>query len=242
MINVWLVARRDLSSYFNSIWGWIVAAVILVINGLLFNTFAMGDQPRLSFEVLRDFFYFSFGTTIIAAILLTMRLIAEEKQTNTIVLIDASPLKDWQIIGGKYLSAMIFLSVIILLTAYMPALIFVNGKVSIGHIFAGYLGLLLVGSSAVSIGTFGSVLSRSQVVAAVLGAVIVVFLLIAWLLARVTEPPLNDIFSYLAFFDRHFRRSFMEGVIHTRDIVYYLSITFVFLTLSTRWFAARRWS
>ena len=82
-----LVTRREFASYFNSIWGYIVAAVILVLDGLLFNAFALTDTPRYSFEVMRDFFYFSFGTTTIAALLLTMRLVAEEKQTNTIVLL-----------------------------------------------------------------------------------------------------------------------------------------------------------
>lgn len=237
-----LVTRRELGRYFNSIWGYIVAAVILVIDGLLFNAFALTSAPRLSFEVLRDFFYFSFGTTTIAAILLTMRLVAEEKQTNTIVLLDASPLSDWQIIGGKWLSAMIFLGLLILATAYMPAMIFVNGKVSIGHILSGYLGLFLVGSAVTSIGMFTSTLSRSQLVSAVLGGVITVFMLIAWLLARVAEPPLDQILSYMAIFDRHFRTTFMEGVIHTRDIVYFMTLTFAFLMASTRVFAARRWA
>jgi len=242
MKGIWLVARRELYSYLNSMWGYVVVAVILVINGLLFNAFAMSERPRLSFEVLRDFFYFSFGTTVIAAILLTMRLIAEEKQTNTIVLLDSSPLNDAQVILGKYLSAMMVLGTLIISTGYMPALIFVNGKVSLGHIGAGYLGLFLVGSATVAIGTFASTLSRSQLVSAVIGGVITVFLLVSWLLAKLTDPPLNAILSYLSLFDRHFRTSFMEGRIETPDIVFFLSLTFVFLMLATRFFEARRWA
>lgn len=241
MNALWLVTRRELAAYFNSIWGYIVAAVILVIDGLLFNAFALTDRPRLSFEVLRDFYYFSFGTTTIAAILLTMRLVAEEKQNNTIVLLDSSPLSDWQIIGGKFLSALIFLTGLILATAYMPALIMVNGKVSLGHVMSGYLGLILVGSSVAAIGTFASTLSRSQLVAAVIGSVITVFLLISWLLAKVASPPLDGVLSYMSLFDRHFRTTFMEGRIDTRDVVYFLSLTFGFLMLATRFFAARRW-
>lgn len=236
-----LVARRELASYFNSIWGYIVAAVILVIDGLLFNAFALTDRPRLSFEVLRDFYYFSFGTTTIAAILLTMKLVAEEKQTNTIVLLDASPLTDWQIIGGKFLSALTFLWLLIAATAYMPALILVNGKVSLGHVLSGYLGLALVGAAVTAIGTFASTLSRSQLVAAVIGAVITVFLLIAWLLAKVADAPLDSVLSYMSLFDRHFRTTFQEGRVDTRDVVFFLSVTFGFLLLATRFFAARRW-
>ncbi len=241
MRGVILIARRELGAFFNSFWGYLVVAVILLINGLLFNAFALGDVPKLSFEVLRDFFYFSFGTTVVASILLTMRLIAEERQTGTIALLNASPLAEWQIIAGKYLSAMAFIGVMLLMSAYMPALVFVNGKISLGHIGAGYLGLALVGSATVAIGTFASTLSRSQLVAAVVGGVIAVFLLLTWLLARVADPPLKEILSYMSLFDQHFRRTFMEGQIHTRDVIFYVSITFAFLVLSTRWLAARRW-
>ena len=241
MRGVFLIAKRELGSYFNSMWGYLVVSVILVINGLLFNAFAMSDKPKLSFEVLRDFFYFSFGTTVIASILITMRLIAEERQNGTMTLIHASPLAEWQVIVGKYASAMAFLLLMLGLSAYMPALVFVNGKVSIGHIGAGYLGLALVGSAVVSIGTFASTLSRSQLVAAVVGGVIAVFLLITWLLARIADPPLKEILSYMSLFDRHFRRTFMEGQLHTRDVLYYVSLTFAFLVLSVRSISARRW-
>lgn len=241
MRGLLLIARRELAAYFNSFWGYLVLAVILLIDGLFFNAFALGSSSKLSFEVLRDFFYFSFGTTVVASILITMRLIAEERQTGTMVLIDASGLEDWQVIGGKYLSAMAFLGTLLLLSTYMPALVFVNGKVSLGHIFSGYLGLALVGSACVAIGTFGSTLSRSQLVAAVVGGVITVFLLITWLLARIADPPLSEILSYMSLFDQHFRRSFMEGIVRVRDVVYYVAVTFVFLVLSTRWLAARRW-
>lgn len=241
MRGVLLIARRELGAYFNSLWGYLIIAVILMINGLLFNAFAMGDSPKLSFEVLRDFFYFSFGTTVIASIFITMRLIAEERQTGTIVLIQASPLAEWQIILGKYFSALVFLLVMLVLSGYMPALVFVNGKVSLGHIGAGYLGLTLVGAATLAIGTFASTLSRSQLVAAVVGGVFVVFLLITWLLARIADPPLKEILSYMSLFDRHYRRSFMEGQIHLRDIVFYLSLAFSFLVLSIRVISGRRW-
>ncbi|MFB6262257.1 MAG: ABC transporter permease subunit [Bradymonadaceae bacterium] len=241
MKGLYLVARRELGRYFNSIWGFVVVAAILVIDGLLFNAFALGAGPKKSTEVLRQFFYFSFGTTVVAGILLTIRLVAEERETGTLTLLDASPLSDWQIVGGKYLAALTFLSGMTLLTVYMPALIFVNGKVSIGHIAAGYLGLILVGSATVAIGTFASTLTESQVVAGIVGGIIAVFLLITWLLARVVSAPFDSVFSYMAMFNRHFSRSFMQGRVETNDLVYYATVTFAFLMLSVRWLAARRW-
>lgn len=241
MNGLFLVARRELGRYFNSIWGFVVIAAILVIDGLLFNAFALGAGAKKSTEVLQQFFYFSFGTTVIAGILLSIRLVAEERERGTLTLLDASPLSDWQIVGGKYLAALTFLSGMTLLTVYMPALIFVNGKVSIGHIAAGYLGLLLVGSATVAIGTFASTLTESQVVAGILGGIIAVFLLITWLLARVVSAPFDSVFSYMAMFNRHFSRSFMQGHVETNDLVYYATVTFAFLMLSIRWLAARRW-
>ena len=235
-----LVARRDLSAYVNSIWGWIIVAAVLFLNGLMFNAFAMGDVPRYSHEVLEQFFFFSSGTTMIAAVFLTMRLIAEERQTGTDVLLEGAPLPDGAIVAGKYLSAMAFLTLLILLSLYMPALIFVNGKVGIPHIFAGYVGLLALGSAVVAIGTFGSSLARSQVVAAVVAGAIVVGLLICWLLARVTGPPFSEVLAYMSLFDRHFR-PFMQGRVQTEALVYYGSLTFLFLYVTTRVLTWRRW-
>lgn len=240
MRGMLLVARRDLAGYLNSLWGYAVIAAVLVVDGLLFNAFALGSQPKLSSKVVEEFFYFSFGTTVVASILLTMRSVAEERQTGTIVLLDSSPLSDWQLIGGKYLSALLIIAAMVLCTMYMPALVFVNGKVSYGHIAAGYLGLLMVGSSVAAIGTFASAVSRSQLVAGFASVVITVALLVMWLLAKVAEPPLVDVFSYLSLFDRHYR-SFMRGQINTEDVAFYLSISFVFLLLASRFMAARRW-
>lgn len=240
MRGMLLIIRRELAAYVNSFWGYSVIAAILVIDGLLFNAFALGDKPRFSTEVLEQFFFFSFGTTTVAAVLLTMRLVAEERQTGTIVLVDSSPLSNWQIVAGKYVSAMVVLGTLVLVTLYMPALIFVNGKVSVGHVVSGYFGLLLVGSAAVAIGTFGSAVSRSQLVAAVISSVLVVFVLLAWMLAKVTDPPFADLFAYVALYDRHFQ-PFKEGRVSTESIVYLTSLTFLFLMLSTRWLAARRW-
>lgn len=240
MRGLLLVARRELGSYLNSGWGYAIIALILVVDGLLFNAFALGEKPRYSSTVLEHFFEFSFGTTMIAAILLTMRLIAEERQTGTIVLVDSSPLAPWQVIGGKYLSAMAMLGILTLGSVYMPALIFVNGKVSMGHVVAGYVGLFLTGGVACAVGTFASAIARNQMVAAMIGAAIVVFLVVTWLLARITEAPLSDLFAYMALYDKHFR-PFREGRINVQSVVYCASISFVFLMGSSRWLAARRW-
>lgn len=241
MNSALLIARRELASYLRSMPGYIIAAVLLLVDGLLFQAFALGgDDQKRSADVLSAFFYVSSGTTMIASVLLSMKLVAEERQTGTLVLLTSSPVKDWQIVFGKYLSSLLFLSLVTLATIYMPLLIMVNGKVSAGHLVAGYLGILLLGSASLAIGTFGSALARTQVLAAIISGCIVVAMVIIWLLAKVTDQPFNDFFTALALHGRHFP-PFMQGAIHGRDVVYYVALTYFFLFAATRVMEARRW-
>jgi ABC-2 type transport system permease protein len=236
-----LIARRELGSYLRTMNGYIIAAAVLLVDGVLWNAFALGaQQDKHSAEVLSDFFYFSSGTTMIAAVFLSMRLLAEERQTGTLVLLTSSPVRDREIILGKFFSSLAFLALITLATAFMPALIIINGKLSIGQVAAGYLGLLLLGSAALAIGTLGSALARSQVLAAILSGAMLVGLIVVWLLAGVSERPLNDVFLALALWGRHFP-PFQAGVINLRDVAYYLLVTYFALFAATRVLEARRW-
>jgi ABC-2 type transport system permease protein len=235
-----LIARRELASYLRSMTGYVIAALVLVVDGLLFQAFVLGGGDKLSAEVLSNFFYISSGTTMIASVFISMRLLAEERQTGTLVLLTSSPVHDWEIVLGKFLSAFVFLALITLATVYMPALIFVNGKVSFGHMAAGYVGLLLLGSASLAIGTFGSSLARTQVLAAIFSGVIIVGLLVCWLLAKVTERPFSEIFQNLALWQRHFP-PFQVGQVHLRDVFYFLALTYFALFGATRVMEARRW-
>jgi ABC-2 type transport system permease protein len=116
----------------------------------------------------------------------------------------------------------------------------VNGKVSVGHVVGGYLGLLLLGSATLAIGVFGSALVKSQVLAAIISGVIVVFLLLGWYLSRISDRPMSQVFQALDLYTLHFK-PFQSGVIHLRDVVYYLAVTYVFLFGATRVLEARRW-
>jgi ABC-2 type transport system permease protein len=240
MRNVWLIARRELTATLRSPLGFVVAALVLALDGLLFNLWAMGGGEKLSAEVLYEFFYALSGTTMVAAVFISMRLLAEEQQTGTINLLLTSPIRDHQIVLGKFLGAYLFLALLTLVTLYMPLLIMVHGKISWGHLLAGYLGLLLLGAAALAIGTFGSSVARSQVVAAFVAGGVLVALLLMWLLGRVADRPLADVFSYLALHNAHFK-DFMGGKIHLKDIVYYLSVSAFFLLAATRMLESRRW-
>ena len=235
-----LVARRELGSYLNTVWGWGILAFVLLIDGLLFNAYALGSSAKFSSDVLEGFFYFSSGTTMIAGILLTIRVIAEERQTGTLVILQKAPISEGQIVFGKFLGAFGFLTFVTLLTIYMPLLIFVNGRVAVGHILVGYVGLVLLTSAALSIGLFASTLARTQVIAVIIGAVILLVLIVPWALARVTDPPLNTFFSALALHHDRFR-SFGTGVLKLENVVLYLAVSYFFLLAATKTLEARRW-
>jgi ABC-2 type transport system permease protein len=239
MSVTWLIARRELSAYLRTWTGYIIVAVVLVVDGILFNAWAITGEKR-SAEVLREFLWVSSGTTMVASLFLSMRLLAEEKQQGTLVLLTSSPVKDHEIILGKFISGFVFLSVMTLLTAFMPAMIMINGKLTVGQIAAGYLGLLLLGSAAMAIGTLGSTLAKSQLVALIISAGILLFMLMLWMLAAITDRPLNDIFQGLALYQRHFV-PFQSGVVHLRDVVYYAAVSYFALFTATRVLEARRW-
>jgi ABC-2 type transport system permease protein len=240
MRNVWWITKRELSSFLLSPVGYIIFAVVLVIDGLLFNAYAVGSGQKLSSEVLSHFFYFASGTTMLASIFVSMRLIAEERQTGTIVLLATSPVDDWQLVFGKFVSSLMFLSVLNALTLYMPALVLLNGKVSVGHVLAGYIGLTLLGAVCLALGLLCSALAPNQLVAAVLSAAVITTFLLLWLLSRIASPPIEDVLAYLSIHDKHFK-PFMRGLLSVRDVVFYLSLTYVALLSATRVLEARRW-
>lgn len=239
MSKVWLIAKRELMYFFSSWTGYVIMGVSLFISGILFNAFALTATPRLSSEVLESFFYQSSGVAMIAALLLSMRLVSEEKSNSTIMLLWTSPVKEWQIVLGKYLSALIFFCILQVISIYIPALIFVNGKVSVAHIITGYLGIILLGSSIISIGLFASCLCSSQLLSGVIGAVIVVVFLVCWSLSSVVDPPFKDLFTYLAIHNNHFA-PFQRGTISIAHVVFYLCVNFFFIECSLKTLESRR--
>ena len=237
MLILW---RRELAYYLWAKSGYVILAAALFVDGLLFNAFAVGPGMRRSTEVLESFFYLTSGITMAASILLAMRLVAEERQNKTLVLLACSPLTETQVVYGKFLAALTFVALLLAATGYMPALIFVHGQVALGHVAAGYLGLLLLASSCLAIGTLCSALSPTQLVAAIASCSLVAAQLALWLLARIASPPMGELLGYLSLYDRHFR-PFMQGIVHTGDVVFYLSLTYVALTAATCAMEARRW-
>lgn len=235
------IFRRELGSYLRSPVGYLIAAAMLLVCGLLFQTQALGKEPRLSAEVLSEFFRFCSGCTIGAAIALSIRLIAEERQQHTIVLLNTSPIRDYEIIGGKFLAALTFLSMIVLASVYMPLLIKVNGKISTAQVMVGYLGLILLGGAVLAIGIFASSLTKHQLVAAAVALVLTVVMVQLYPLGLKLDDPLKSFLLELDLWHMHFGLGFMKGILNLKDVVYYLAVIYFFLLVATKTLEAKRW-
>lgn len=242
MSNVLLIAKRELKAYSRSALGYLASAAALLATGMLFIAQALGGtgDKRLSAQVLAEFFNGLTGVTMVLGIVLSMRLIAYDHEHGSLILLKTSPVSDREVVLGKYLAVLVVMFIITALTAYMPALIFVNGKVSVEHIAVGYLGVFLLAAVTVSVGLFASAVSKNQIIAAIIGTVMMATLVLFWLVAKIADPPVKDFIEGLAV--HHLRqRDFMTGVLRLENVVYYLAVAYFFLLASTKTMEARRW-
>jgi ABC-2 type transport system permease protein len=234
-----VIAKRELGSFFSTWMGYVIVAAALVIDGVLFNAYAVTSEPKFSAEVLADFFYFASGLSIVAGIFLGMRLIAEERQNQTIVLFYTSPISERQLIYGKFLSAILFSLVLHVASLYMPALIMIHGKISLGHLMSGYMCLTLLGGCSIAMTLLASALAPNQLVAAVGGAFLTVVFLTLWLLANVVDAPLKELFGWLSIHNAHFV-PFSNGMVQLKHVVFYVGFIVFFLECAVRALESRR--
>jgi ABC-2 type transport system permease protein len=235
-----IIYRRELGTYLRSPFGWVIAAILLLINGILFQGYAMAGE-QLSAMVLERFFYYASAMPLFGGVLLSFRLLSEERQNHSMVLLSTSPVRDSDIVLGKFFAALTFLAILLALSVYMPIMIKINGKVTSAQLLVGYFGLLLVGAATMAIGLFGSALTRQQLIAAVTSSAMVALLCFIHLLANKVDPPLKDVIEQVDLWWVHYQYGFMKGVLNLKDVVYYLAATYFFLLLSIKTLEAKRW-
>jgi len=235
-----IIYKRELGRYLRSPIGWIIAAAALLVEGILFQSQALSGD-NLSAIVLEKYFYFASGIPLFVGVILAFRLLAEERQNHSIILLKTSPIRDTEIVLGKFFAALTFLAIIFALSIYMPLLVKVNGKITASQIFVGYFGMLLLGSAVLAIGLFASALTSNQIVAALLGALFVAVFVMLFPLAKRLDTPLQTVLEQVDLWWIHFQGGFMRGVINLKDVIYYLAMTYFFLLLAVKTLEAKRW-
>ncbi len=236
MRTVQAVAWKEIQVYFGNPMAYIVALIFLAVTGFFFVVDLGNPFPEAS---LTDFFQ---GATIVMVLLapaLTMRLLSEEQKLGTIELLLTSPVRDWEVIIGKYLASLVFLTSLIAVTVYYPILLFWFADPDPGPIYSGYLGLILYGAAALSIGILTSTLTSNQIVAFIVASGILLLLFFGANGADVFGGFWSRLITEVSM-SSHFT-DFDRGVIDTKHIVYFLSVTAFFLFLSIRALESRRW-
>ena len=237
MRNTTTIALREFKSYLASPTAYVVTGIFLLLTGFFFSI-----SPSTYFETsIRGLWEF-WGTLLLLllASVLTMRLLAEERKMGTLELLLTAPVRDSEVILGKFLGSLGILTVMLALTFYYPILLMWFGDPDMGPIITGYLGLFLLGGASLAVGLFASSLTSNQLVAAMVAGGIIFALWFAGLAAGLLPEAMGEVISYLSLY--HHFSSFLRGVIDTRGIIYYLSITVLFLFLATRSIESSRWN
>jgi ABC-2 type transport system permease protein len=237
MKNIYYIAKREVQSYLVSPIAYVISAAFLLMMGLLFFLFLEFSQEATIRYLLEGGFTYVLLTVL--ALGLTMRLLAEEQRMGTIELLLTSPVRDWEVVVGKYLGGLgIFLGTTAL-TLYFPLVLILIGNPDRGLIVSGYLGFLLLGAALLAIGVLASSLTQNQAVAVLVGMAIVIALWLIRYMGSFAGPGLGDFLGELNFFSRY--EDFTKGVIDTANVAYYLSVIAACLFLATRAVETRRW-
>lgn len=254
MTGWFAVWRKELTVFLATPIFYLTGLVFLLLAGYFFYaniayyallSFQAGQNPFLAAMltplqmIYRPFFGNLAVLWLFLVPLLTMRLFAEEKRSGTAELLFTLPLTDWAIILGKFAAAWavcaLFLAVTVVYSLGLLAIISVDW----GAVAAGYLGLLLLTSAFLAVGVFSSTLTENQIIAAVIAfGLLLLFWLIGWY-EEIGATALQGLFRYLSLLG-HFE-SFARGVLDTRDVLFYLLVSFFFLFLTKRQLESRRW-
>lgn len=253
MRNVWVICRKELGSYFASPIAYILLTMFGVIVGFFFwNALGYFVIESMEMRMRGQMFPMNLNEQIIRPLLsnvsviglffiplITMRLFAEEKRNGTIELLATSPVRDLEVIVGKWLAALILYGCLLLFTAVNFAFLFHYGNPDWKPLLTGYLGLLLQAGALLAIGTFLSTLTKNQIIA---GALTFGVCLLLWVLEWVSgyENALwAQVLSYMSVIT-HFE-TFGRGVIALKDALFYLTVIFLGLFFTARSLESLRW-
>lgn len=234
MDNIFVIFKREFRSYFDSPVAYIVLMFFLLVSGYFFtaNLFVMNQANLQTLFAIVPLLYIFFIPAI------SMRLVAEERKSGTIELLFTYPIKDSEIIIGKYLAALGLILVLLLFTLVYPITIGILADMDVGQTFSGYLGLFLMGAGYLAIGVFASSITENQIIAFIVALAISFFFFIINKILFFMPPVLANIFEYLAI-EYHFQ-NIARGVIDTRALIYFGSMIYVSLLLASHALSRRK--
>jgi ABC-2 type transport system permease protein len=249
MRGYWTLVRRELGGYFLSLTGYVIIAAVLVLVGLSFVVMLAACNGEATNQPLTEMFYntmFFWLIVLVATPVICMRLFAQEKFSGTFETLMTTPVSDGQVVFAKFTAAWLFYAV-----TWLPLV----GALQIVHnytraaggfawwpVASTFVGILLVGALFVAMGCFGSALTRSQIIAAMISFALGVSLFVlSFLKFSLTAPagwPVKVV-NYLCVIDH--MEDFARGVVDTRRVAFYVSLTALFLFLTLKVVEARRW-
>ncbi len=253
MKNVFVICQKEIRSYFVSPIAYLLLAIFAVIFGFFFYSATaffvdagmrsqmMGRSMPMDVNeyVIRPLLSNASVIGLFLIPMISMRLFAEEKRSGTIELLFTSPLRDLEIIFGKYLAALLMYTCILGLALLNIAILFMYGKPDWKPLLIGFLGLILQGAALLALGAFISTTTRNQIIA---GGATFAACLMLWVLDWVSayeQAPWAKVVSYLSVVS-HFE-SFTKGVLDSKDVVFFVSLAFFGLFLTARSLESLRW-
>ena len=234
--NLMAVIKRETKAYFTMPSAYVVGAMFLILTGVFF-VFDI-TQPFAEAGVRGLIDWASFFLIFLAP-LLTMRLLAEEQKLGTLELLLTSPVREWEVVIGKYIASLIMLLAILAVTSYYVILMYIFGTPDSGPVLSAYMGLILYGAAALSIGLLGSSLSSNQIVAAVVGTAVLLFFSFINRVSAVIEGAPASFLDALSMESR--LADFTRGIIDTSHVIYFLSLIAIFVFITIRALETRRW-
>jgi ABC-2 type transport system permease protein len=238
--GTWIIFRREIGQYFASPVAYLIGAALLLLTGLIFNndlTLAMLMRPADPAAVPM---FLSFAMVFFAP-LLTMRMLAEETREGTLELLLTAPVRDIDIVIGKFLSAWAFYTFLLGATLTYQVILLQIGFPDLGHTFAAYIGIWLYGGATLAVGLLFSSLTENQVVAAFLSMTALLFMWLGDFAGEiVASVDLANLIRKLTL-QGHYSSSFAVGLFRAEDVAYFGGIIVVMLFITVRVVESRRW-
>jgi ABC-2 type transport system permease protein len=235
MTNIWAVATRELRSYFLSPVAYLVAAFFVFGSGLLFWLILQSNREAS----LRGLIQNVHVLFLFVVPMISMRLLAEEQRLGTMELLMTNPIQEWEIVIGKFVGSALLIMSMLVATLVFPFFLFIFGTPDVGPILTGYLGAVLQGSAFLAVGLLASSLTESQIVSAVVSFVVLLALWLSDNIGQAAGGLFGQIVGYTSLINHI--QGFSQGVIDSKDVVFYLTVIGAGLVLSTLSLQSKRY-